>query len=127
MARCGIGVVLRTLEAVQTLLVLGGLLPHLAFFALVALALAALLVRALLLEPLGDLLFLLLRRLDEEVDEAVVGVEEVERQRLRVRRNREDHQQEQQQADRRARRCRPARSTPGEERHVQRARLRGRG
>ena len=39
-----IRVVLRTLEAVETRLVLGGLLAHLAFFALVALALATLLV-----------------------------------------------------------------------------------
>ena len=39
-----IRVVLRTLQAVETLLVLGGLLAHLAFFALVALALAALLL-----------------------------------------------------------------------------------
>src|SRR4029079_19376661 len=65
-----IGVVLRPLEAVEALLVLGGLLPHLPFLALVALPLAALLVVALLLEELGQVLFLLLRRLDQEVDEA---------------------------------------------------------
>src|SRR5207247_91999 len=57
LGQVGIGVVLRTLQAVQTSLVLAGLLAHLAFFALVTLALAAGLVRALLLQPLGDLLF----------------------------------------------------------------------
>jgi hypothetical protein len=94
-----IRVVLRTLEAVETLLVLGGLLAHLAFFALVALALAALLLVLLRLEPLGDLLLLLLRRLDEELHEPVVGVEEVERERLRIRRDREDHEEEQRERD----------------------------
>ncbi len=57
-------VVLGALEAVETLLVLGGLLPHLAFLTLVPFALAALFVGPLLLEPLRNLLFLFLGRLD---------------------------------------------------------------
>ena len=121
-----IGVVLRTLEAVQTLLVLGGLLAHLAFFALVALALAALLVGTLLLEPLGNLFFLLLRGLDEEVDEAAVRVEEVERERLRIRRNREDHEQEEQKGRGGADGVGLLAPAPDQERHGNRPRL-GRG
>src|SRR5579871_6043232 len=67
-----IGVVLGTLQGVETRLVLRSLLAHLAFFALVTLALAARLVGTLLLEPLGDLLLLLLGRLDQELGEALV-------------------------------------------------------
>src|SRR5581483_4661821 len=47
-----IGIVLGTLEAVETSFVLAGLLGHLAFFALVTLALDGGLVGPLLLEPL---------------------------------------------------------------------------
>src|SRR6185312_16176278 len=122
-----IGVILRALQAVETLLVLGGLLPHLPFLALVALALATLLRVVLLLEELGDVLFLLLRRLDEELHEAVVAVEEVERQRLRVRRNREDHEQEEGQGHCRADGVDLLAPLPGEERDLQRARPRGPG
>src|SRR5207302_942472 len=95
LGQVGIGVVLGTLQAVQTSLVLAGLLAHLAFFALVTLALAAGLVGALLLQPLGDLLFLLLGRLDEELGEALVVHERVQRQRLGIGRDGEDHAQEQ--------------------------------
>src|SRR6185312_8849888 len=89
-----IGIVLRTLQAIETRLVLAGLLAHLAFFALVALALATGFVVRLLLEPVRNLLFLLLRRLDQELREALVVHERVERQRLRIRRDRVHHEEE---------------------------------
>ena len=63
-------------------------------------------------------------RLDQEVHEAVVGVEQIERQRLGVGRDREDHQQEQQQGDGRADRVDLLAPLPGEEGHLERARLR---
>src|SRR5262249_29586090 len=55
LGKMGIRVVLGTLQAIKTRLVLRGLLAHFAFFALVTLALAALLVGALLFEPFGNL------------------------------------------------------------------------
>src|SRR4029079_8994832 len=122
-----IRVVLRTLQAVQTLLVLGGLLAHLAFFALVALALAALLIVLLGLQPLGDVFFLLLRRLDQELHEAVVAVEQIQRQRLRVRCDRDAHGPHKAQGGRRTDRVDLLVPAPGQERHVQRARARRRG
>src|SRR5438874_1384473 len=59
-----IRIVLGTLEPVEALLVLGGLLAHLAFFELVLLTFTALGIFRLLLQPVGQLFLLLLWRLD---------------------------------------------------------------